>query len=85
MEKNKIPKNQSTLKTLWSSGYQLELVEQGSGVRTPSVSKLLVRADLAANSRCRKSQISKTLFLHELEDFATKIFSNFFETFLNNI
>ena len=32
----------------------------------------------------KKSNFKNTI-LHELEDFATIMFSNFFETFLNNI
>ena len=79
---NKIPKKYSTLKTLQSSGYRGETMTKGFQDQSPREAIFMCRyvhkmTKLKSKSTL-KTQISKTLFLHELDDLAKKNFQIFF-------
>ena len=81
MVENKIPKKQSTLKTLQSSGYRGEPITKGFQDQSPREAIFMCRyvqkMTKVKSKITFKSQISKILLLHEVEDLAKNVF-NFF-------
>ena len=77
MENNKIPKNQSTVKALQSSGYRGEPITKGFQDQSPREAIFMCRyvqkMTKLKSQITLKSQISKTLFLHEIKDMAKNV------------